>query len=198
MRTRRTRRNVLLCVLISVALVSLPGAAFAQEEAEGIQSLEAEGTTVAESESLGTLDDYRWAPAGIGRMFDMLIMRPMALALTGLTAVTFSIAVIPSLIRGDTEQRDKLYNGMIWEPIRYSVLRPPFSPPDHFKLLDEQREAEEALAQEARETAQREAEEARAAAQAKAEAEAAAAVAAEAAADAAVDDKAEAGEEPPQ
>lgn len=194
MRTRRTRRNALLCVLISVALVSLPGAAFAQEEAETIQSLDGEGTAVVESESLGTLDEYRWAPAGIGRMFDMLIMRPMALALTGLSALTYSIAVVPALIRGDSEQLDKLYNGMIWEPIRYSVLRPPFSPPDYFKLLDEQREAEEALAQEARETALREAEEERAAAQAKAEAEAAA----EAAAAAAADDKAEAGEEPPQ
>ena len=194
MRTRRTRRSAMICILISVALVSLPGTAFAQEEADEIQSLDGEGTTVAESESLGTLDEYRWAPVGIGRMFDMMIMRPAALALTGITAVTYSIAVIPALISGDTDRQDELFNGMIWEPIRYSVLRPPFSPPDHFKLLDEQREAEEALAQEAREAAEREAEEARAAARAKAEAEAAA----QASAAAAADDNAEAGEEPPQ
>ena len=165
MQTRRThasRHTRPFIGLLIAVLISLPNATLAQDDAGEIESFDEDGIEAPSSTSLGTLEDYRWAPSGLGRMLDTLIVRPAALALTGLSAVTFSVAVIMPAIRGDREGISEMYQGMIVEPIKYAVLRPPFSAPDHFVLLQEKREAEETLAQEAAEIAAKEAEEARA------------------------------------
>jgi len=155
MRIRLTRQ---LCALLIVALISLPSAVFAQSDSGTIESIDEEGIIAPESESLGSLEDFRWAPVGLGRTFDTLIVRPIALTLMGLSAVTYCIAVVSPLIRGDRQSTSDLYQGMLVEPFKYAILRPPFSAPDHFVILQEEREAEEALAAEALENARLEAE----------------------------------------
>jgi hypothetical protein len=174
MRIRLTRQ---LCALLTVALISLPSAVFAQDDAGMIESIDGEGTMAPESKSLGTLEDYQWAPVGLGRTFDTIMVRPIAIAMMGLSAITYCVAIIAPSIRGDRERMGELYQGMLVEPFKYAILRPPFTAPDHFVLLQEEREAEEALAQEALDNARLDAE-ANAAAEkakrAKAEAEAAA------------------------
>ena len=133
MRTRGVRRLSML-LLTAVLALAVPSAGFAddhgEEEDDFLDDLELsdeaveeeEGFAMTEPETMGSLADIKWAPVGLNRMTDLMFIRPLTAGLTGLSAVTYGLAVGPTALTGG--DMSGLFDRLIDQPWRYLLLRP--------------------------------------------------------------------------
>jgi hypothetical protein len=148
----RIRSHVLAWSLLLTALLSLNvGVALADQHEESSDEVEIEeykGGTVdpadeqeaeSEQERMRAMSDVRFGtdthffsrvPIGLGRMGDLLFFRPLNIALGGIAAATYVIAVGPTLAF-EPNAHDKLADDLLIEPWRLLWKRPLGGPLDY-------------------------------------------------------------------
>ena len=155
----RKRSNVLVqSLLLIVPLVSNSGAALAdasEASADTAQTVEGDAQDVAKSERMRALSEVRFGkgtdmfslpPAGINTLADALVFRPVNAGLGVLSAVTYVIAVGPTLAF-EPDRHDELVNSLLVEPWLLIWKRPFGSPLDY-------RASEPSATRETRETSE--------------------------------------------